>query len=184
MGAISIGFYLLFTLISVQLIGALVGSVGLMIAFYYGLTGFACVWCYRRTMWSSFRNVIMRGLFPLLGGLMLTAAFIYGLQQYAIVDWLTDDNVDNVDNVTIFGIGAVAVIGIGAMVLGVVVILLWWAFHPAFFRGRTLPKQTDDLVLAQGQPETIARFGLPDSGLMPTTIAPNLSNLPPLARPR
>jgi amino acid transporter len=176
MGAVSIGFYLLFTLISVQLLGALIGSVGLMIAFYYGLTGFACVWYYRRSMWSSFRNVIMRGLFPLLGGLMLTAAFVYGLQQYATADWLTDDNGDNV---TIFGIGAVAVVGIGALVLGVIVMLIWWAINPNFFRGRTLPRQTDDLVLATTEAESIARFGLPDSGLMPTMIAPDLSNLPP-----
>ncbi|MEB0288626.1 MULTISPECIES: APC family permease [unclassified Cryobacterium] len=176
MGGISIGFYLLFTLISVQLLGALIGSVGLMIAFYYGLTGFACVWYYRRSMWSSFRNVIMRGLFPLLGGLMLTAAFVYGLQQYATVDWLTDDNGDNV---TIFGIGAVAVVGIGALVLGVVVMLVWWAVNPNFFRGRTLPRQSDDLVLATTEAESIPRFGLPDSKLMPTMIAPDLSNLPP-----
>jgi hypothetical protein len=127
-------------------------------------------------MWSSFRNVIMRGLFPLLGGLMLTAAFVYGLQQYATADWLTDDNGDNV---TIFGIGAVAVVGIGALVLGVIVMLIWWVINPNFFRGRTLPRQTDDLVLATTEAESIARFGLPDSGLMPTMIAPDLSNLPP-----
>ncbi len=44
MGLASIGFYVLFTVISTNLLTALIGSVGLMIAFYYGLTGFACVW--------------------------------------------------------------------------------------------------------------------------------------------
>ncbi|GAB3128255.1 APC family permease [Glaciibacter psychrotolerans] len=175
MGAVSVGFYVLFTLISVQLLGALIGSIGLMIAFYYGLTGFACVWYYRTTMWSSFRHVIMRGLFPLLGGLMLTAAFIYGVQQYALPDWLQDANGTNV---TIFGIGAVAVVGIGSMVVGVVVMFIWWAVRPDFFRGRTLPKRTDDLVLVTEGPVS-PTFGLPDAGRVPTIIAPDFSNLPP-----
>ena len=50
MGVVSILFYVLFTLISSSLLLALIGSVGLMIAFYYGLTGFACVWFYRKTL--------------------------------------------------------------------------------------------------------------------------------------
>ncbi len=32
-----------------------------MIAFYYGLTGFACVWFYRKTMWEKPRDVMMQG---------------------------------------------------------------------------------------------------------------------------
>ena len=49
MGAVSILFYVLFTLVSSSLLLALIGSVGLMIAFYYGMTGYACVWYYRKT---------------------------------------------------------------------------------------------------------------------------------------
>ena len=64
MGAVSILFYLLFTVISTNLLTALIGSVGLMIAFYYGLTGFACVWFYRKTMWSKPRDILMQGVIP------------------------------------------------------------------------------------------------------------------------
>ena len=64
MGLVSIGFYVLFTLISTNLLTALIGSVGLMIAFYYGLTGFACVWFYRKTLTSSTRDFVMRGIVP------------------------------------------------------------------------------------------------------------------------
>ena len=39
-----------------------------MIAFYYGLTGFACVWFYRKTMWGKPRDILMQGVLPLLGG--------------------------------------------------------------------------------------------------------------------
>lgn len=176
MGAVSVLFYLLFTLISPNLLTALIGSVGLMIAFYYGLTGFACVWFYRRNLTDSARDFLMRGVVPLSGGLLLAAVFVYGLIQYAKPDWLTDDDGNNV---TIFGFGAVAVVGIGALVLGVVMMVLWWLASPDFFHGLTLSRRSSaDLVL---EPATAVEptLGLPDSGDMPTVIAPDLSNLPP-----
>jgi amino acid transporter len=175
MGIVSVAFYVIFTLISSTLLSALIGSIGLMIAFYYGLTGFACVWFYRKTLTSSFRNFIMRGVFPGLGGLMLAAVFIYGLIQFAAPDWLTDDDGKNV---TIFGIGAEAVVGVGGLLIGLVLMAIWWIIKPDYFRGKTLPRRSDDLLLAPGEGR-VPTFGLPDSGRMPEVIAPDLSNLPP-----
>lgn len=176
MGAVSILFYLLFTLVSPNLLTALIGSVGLMIAFYYGLTGFACVWFYRKDLTRSARDLMMRGVVPLLGALILSAVFIYGLIQYAKPDWLTDDDGNNV---TIFGYGAVAVVGIGALLLGLVAMVVWWIASPAFFHGHTLPRRSSaDLVLVPAV-NVEPTLGLPDSGDMPTVIAPDLSNLPP-----
>lgn len=174
MGIASIGFYVLFTVISTNLLTALIGSVGLMIAFYYGLTGFACVWVYRRTLFQSPRNLVMRGIVPLLGGLTLAVTFVYGLVQFAQQDWLQGD--DGKD-VTILGIGAVAVVGIGSILIGVVLMIVWWWRSPDFFAGRTLTAQTAVLVLddAGGVPGTI---GLPGAGAQPTVIAPDFSNLP------
>ncbi|CAN5246442.1 APC family permease [soil metagenome] len=174
MGILSAAFYLVFTLISPSLLSALIGSIGLMIAFYYGLTGFACVWFYRKTLFSSFRNFIMRGLFPLAGGLMLAAVFVYGLISFSAPDWLVDGDGNNV---TIFGIGATAVVGIGALVIGAILMGIWAIRQPDFFRGKTLPRRSDDLVLAPGEGR-VPTFGLPDSGRMPEVIAPDLSNLP------
>ncbi len=176
MGAVSILFYVLFTMVSSNLLTALIGSVGLMIAFYYGLTGFACVWFYRKDLTKSARDFMMRGVIPLLGGVILLVVFIYGLIQYAKPDWLTDDDGNNV---TILGFGAVAVVGIGALALGLVVMVIWWLMSPDYFLGRTLSRRSSaDLVLAP--PSAVdPMFGLPDSGDMPTVIAPDLSNLPP-----
>ena len=70
-GVVSVPFYVLITLISENLLAALIGSVGLMIAFYYGLTGFACVWYHRKTLTGSVRDLVMRGVAPLLGGVAL-----------------------------------------------------------------------------------------------------------------
>jgi amino acid transporter len=178
MGLISAAFYLLFTLVSVNLLTALIGSVGLMIAFYYGLTGFACVWFYRKTLMKNPRDMVMRGLLPLLGGIILFGAFIYALKIYAAADWLTDSDGNNV---TIFGIGAVAVVGVGALVIGAVLMLVQRAAVPSYFKNVTLPRQSHDLILIPaggGDDGVTAHVGLPDSGLMPTVIAPDLSNLP------
>ncbi|MCW2628496.1 MAG: amino acid transporter [Mycobacterium sp.] len=174
MGVVSAAFYVLFTVISTNLLTALIGSVGLMIAFYYGLTGFACVWFYRKTLTGSTRDFVMRGVVPLLGGVVLLVVFIYGLLQYGKPGWLTDNNGNNV---TIFGFGAVAVVGIGALVLGVIAMVLWRFAAPGFFRGLTLPRRSHDRLL---EPVTAAtpHFGLPDSGDMPTVISQDLSNLP------
>ena len=174
MGVVSILFYLVISFISQDLLTALIDSIGLMIAFYYGLTGFACVWFYRKTMFSSFRNVVMRGIFPLAGGLMLAVAFVYGLVQYAQPDWEVDANGKNI---TIFGIGADAVVGIGGILVGVVLMVIWWIIKPDFFRGRTLVRGADLVLVKEGG--RVPALGLPDSGFQAEIIAPDLSNLPP-----
>lgn len=132
MGTASALFYVLFTLISDSLLSAVIGSVGLVIAIYYALTGYACVWYYRKVLTRSLRDFVMRGVLPSLGGVLLTIVFVFGLVQYARADWLVEDG----HNVTIFGIGAVAVVGIGSIALGVVMMCIWWAVSPGFFRNR------------------------------------------------
>jgi hypothetical protein len=122
---------------------------------------------------GSVRDFVMRGVVPLLGGIILLVVFIYGLLQYAKPDWLTDDDGNNV---TILGFGAVAVVGIGALVLGVILMVVWRMMSPGYFKGLTLPRRAD--LLLEPADASVARFGLPDSGDMPTVIAPDLSNLP------
>lgn len=174
MGIISVVFYLLFTLVSQNLLTALIQSIGLMIAFYYGLTGFSCVWFYRRNLFTSPRNFVMQGLFPLLGGLILLAAFGYAIWKYISPDWLP--------GVTIFGLGAVAVVGLVALALGIVLMVVWYFINPSFFRQQTLPrKAAHELVLAgiPYDPAGDAEIRLPDAGLPDMLISEDLSNLPP-----
>jgi amino acid transporter len=179
MGIVSIAFYAIVSFVNNDLLTPLVDSIGLMIAFYYGLTGFACVWFYRSSFYKSFRNFIMRFLFPLVGALSLTAMFIFGLVTYAEADWEVDSHGHNLA-ANLFGwvVGDDAVIGIGGILVGLVLMFIWWAIKPDFFRGQTLAKMGDDYVLAPGDGR-IPTFGLPDSGRMPEVIAPDLSNLPP-----
>ena len=72
MGAVSIALYVVMNYISAgQVIKDSVDALGVMIAFYYGLTGFACVWYYRKNLTSSLRNLVMQGILPLIGALIL-----------------------------------------------------------------------------------------------------------------
>jgi amino acid transporter len=179
MGVVSIGFYAVITVVNNDLLTPLVDSIGLMIAFYYGLTGFACVWFYRKSFYKTFRNFVMRFLFPLIGALSLAAMFVFGLVTYAEADWEVDSHGHNLA-ANFFGwvVGDDAVIGVGGILVGLVLMFIWWAIKPDFFRGQTLAKMGDDYVLAPGDGR-IPTFGLPDSGRMPEVIAPDLSNLPP-----
>ena len=76
MGLSALFFYLLLTFLSENALADSVASLGLAVAFYYGVTAFACVWYFRRTLGASARNLFFRGIFPLLGGLAMAWAFV------------------------------------------------------------------------------------------------------------
>lgn len=56
----------------------LISAIGVMVSLYYGLTGLACVWYYRRTLTTSLGRLVMRGLWPGLSALFL---LFLGLRQ-------------------------------------------------------------------------------------------------------
>jgi amino acid transporter len=136
MGIASIVFYVGLTLISQNVLADSISAVGLLIAFYYGLTGFACVWFYRRQLRG--RDLWVKGVLPGLGGLMLLVAFVLSSIDYAAAD---------AGATTVLGIGGVFVIGIGALLLGAVLMLIYSTVAPPFFRGETLQPGTPDILL-------------------------------------
>jgi amino acid transporter len=170
MGGVSILFYVGMTFVSENILGDSIAAVGLMIAFYYGLTGFACVWFYRHELRHGGRPLLMKGVLPFLGGTLLLGAFLVACYQYADPEY---------GNTTIAGIGGVFVLGIGSLLLGVALMFVYRAIAPAFFRGETLSRRSArDLVLAETGAEG-PTLRLPDSGLPGIVIAPDRSNLPP-----
>jgi amino acid transporter len=141
MGALSIAWYVGLTLVSEDILFDSIAALGLMIAFYYGITGFACVWFYRRELGKSLRNAVMVGLLPFLGGAILTWVFFK-----SCIDLSKDD----AGSGTVFGLGSPLVIGIGFLLLGPVLMAIWrWSGHPEFFRRK--PEVADPAVL-EGAP--------------------------------
>jgi amino acid transporter len=130
MGVLSIGWYVLLTIVSENILADSLAALGLMIAFYYGLTGIACAIYYRRELTRSVRNFVLIGIAPTLGGLVLLAVFVKSAYDY----W-NPDNSESGDSWA--GIGPPFVIGIGFLLLGVVLMLVWrFTGHSEFFRRR------------------------------------------------
>ena len=119
MGFSALGFYLILTFLSENALLDSVASLGLAVAFYYGITAFSCVWYFRKTLFTSVRNLFFRGVFPLLGGLAMTVAFGISAKDMIQPDY----------GYTAFGpIGGVFVLGVGMLVLGVPLMLACFAF--------------------------------------------------------
>ncbi|MFG2311385.1 APC family permease [Streptomyces sp. NPDC048566] len=142
MGLASIAFYVMLTQVSENVLADSIGSVGLMIAFYYGLTGFACVWYYRRVLTRSPRDLWTRGIMPGLGGVLLlyffvNACIVYSAADYGSTSWTLPFPPH-------WHLGGVFVTGVGALLLGAVLMLLYGAFRPAFFRQETIPVSAHD----------------------------------------
>ena len=139
MGVVASVYYVGMTIVSDDILQDSILSLGLAIAFYYALTGYACVWFYRRDLFTSAKNLLVRGILPLLGAVMLTLAFV----QSAI-----DMYDPEYGNTVLLGVGGTFVVGIGALAIGVVLMLIWFAFPGAkpFFRGESLNRDTAVLV--------------------------------------
>jgi amino acid transporter len=148
------------------LIADAVTAIGMMIAFYYGLTGFACTWYYRHELTTSPRDFVLRGLIPTLGGLMLFS----GLILTAFQDWKPDNSYVVWTTPWNWQIGWAFLLGVGSIVVGVV--LMYWAskVYKPFFRGETLNRDTP-IFLAEGEPIS-AGMTLPDSGSQEHLIVP------------
>ena len=65
MGAISVVMYAAMNFMAGgNIIADSVTAIGIFIAFYYGLTGFTCVWYYRKVLTRSRRDLWMKGISP------------------------------------------------------------------------------------------------------------------------
>ena len=145
MGGVSIVLYIIMNYISAgTVISDSVSTLGVMIAFYYGLTGFSCAWYYRRTLRTSARNLWMRGILPVLGGLMLYGAGAFSFYHY----W---NPVNSYTSWTLpfpphWQIGGIFLIDLGSLILGIVLMYVYAALRPPFFRGEVLNSSTSTLV--------------------------------------
>jgi amino acid transporter len=168
MGAGSAAFYVLLTVVSTNVLADSAASVGLLIAFYYGLTGFACVWFFRRDLLGGVRALLLKGILPGLGGLALLAAFVLSIVSY----WPAASSYSSFD-----GVGGIFLIGAGSLLAGVFLMLAARRWRPAFFTTGTLPPLTSiryaRAPAASGSPETAAAGpGAPAAAAPIAPIAP------------
>lgn len=127
MGVLSIVWYVGLTLVSEDILYDSIAALGLMIAFYYGLTGFACVAYYRKELFKSAKNFFFIGVSPMIGGLILLYVFAVSVKDF----W---DPANSESGDSWFGIGPPLVIGVGFLILGLIISTIGGFKHPTFFR--------------------------------------------------
>jgi amino acid transporter len=128
-GVLSIIVTVVLLLLSSSVLEDSLLAIGFPICFYYGFTGVACGFYYRRDLTESARNFLLLGLGPMLGGLMLfgigiKAAFFYG-------------HTANVSSKPILGITLPLWMGIGGMILGAIIMLVSRPYFKEFFARKT-----------------------------------------------
>jgi amino acid transporter len=127
-GVIATAWYVGGSIASQNFLSDSLNALSLAIAFYYLLTGIACVVYWRRQLTDSVRNFLFIGVAPLLGA----AGLGYLLVESAIR--LADPG-DSSTGSSVLGVGMPLVIGIGFALVGIVLMFSWWAFgNRGFFK--------------------------------------------------
>ncbi len=145
MGGVSIVLYVVMNYVTSgdTVIQDSVSALGIMIAFYYGLTGFTCVWYYRATLTDSARNLWIRGIIPFLGGVILWFCLGWSFWYYwNAVNSYTRWKVPGTQRY----IGGVFTLDVGVLLLGVILMYVYKAIRPAYFRGEVLNRDTPTRV--------------------------------------
>ncbi len=127
MGVVSLIWTLFIINVSQNVLGDAITGLGFQIAFYYGMTGFACAIFFRKELMKSAKNFFMAGVVPFVGGLMLLYIFVKAFQDYNTTS--TDVNY----TAGIAGIGTPVAIGVGGLVLGAILMLFANLRYKDFF---------------------------------------------------
>lgn len=124
---IAIGWYIVVGLLSENALFDSLTALALLIAFYYALTGIACAVYYRRHLLDSARNLLLIGVGPVLGALLLGWLLIT-----AVVDMA--DPANSYTGQAWFGVGPPLVIGVGVLLVGAALMAIWRRRDTVFWR--------------------------------------------------
>jgi amino acid transporter len=126
-GVIAALWYGVLNLVSQNFLFDSLTALSLMIAFYYALTGVACAVYYRRELTKSVKNFFFIGVGPLVGAVVLGFLFVKAIIQYSKVE-------DSYSGTALFGIGIPVVLGIGLLIIGAILLVIWrLGGHEDFF---------------------------------------------------
>jgi amino acid transporter len=199
MGVVSAVLYVVFNYLSHgNVIADSVTSCGVFIALYYGTTGIACTWYYRKTLMNNPRDFFMQGVVPTTGAAILF--FVGGWSMY--LNWLSptssNPNILNIESsytswhmqfAPHWDIGGVALLVIFAAIIGLIAMIAYRVARPAFFMGEVLNSSTPTLVpestgLAIGAPPSLSSDDVPAGApLVPPQLVPPVKRAAAKKRP-
>jgi amino acid transporter len=121
-----------------DVLGDTISALGFSVCFYYGFTGLACTFYFRRELFKSVRNFFLVGLVPLAGGVMMGYVGVRAYSYY--------NTAGNNYSKPLLGIQTPILVGIGGLILGVILMFASWPFFHGYFARR--PEVADPRVLA------------------------------------
>ncbi len=149
-GVLATVWYVVVNTLSENFLFDTLSALSLMIAFYYALTGFACAIYYRKELTKSVKNFVFIGVAPVVGALILGFLFFR-----SIVDLANPEA--SYSGGAIFGLGVPLVIGLGFLILGAILMVVWRfaGDHERFFHRRPEVVHPDIAAGRAAPPEKI-----------------------------
>jgi len=126
-GGGAVAWYIAVSLISEAAMVDTLSSLGMLVAFFYSITGIACIVYYRKHVTSSVRGFLFVGVGPLIGSLGLAFMLVIGIQSLS-------DPATSAAGSPWLGLAPPITIALIIMAIGVVVMLVRMVRSPGFFR--------------------------------------------------
>ncbi len=146
-GGVALAWYVFFNLLSQNFLFDSLTALAIVIAFYYSLTGFACAIYHRKELTKSVKNFLFIGVAPVTGATILAALFFKAVWEFSKTD-------DSYTGQSILGVAIPAVLGVGLILIGLILMIVWrMTGHDEFF-GRK--RETVDPDVAAGRKAGVA----------------------------
>lgn len=142
-GGVAIVWYVLASSISDNFLFDSISALSLLIAFYYALTGLACVIYWRHRLLTSVKAFLFIGVGPMIGAAALGWLLVESVMQLA-------DPEASYSGSSVLGVGVPLAIAVFFLVLGLVLMIAWrfTAAGRVFFSRRGFERVSDEVALA------------------------------------
>ncbi len=126
---IAIAWYVAIYLLSENALYDSATALSLLVAFYYALSGIACAVYHRKHLLESARSLILIGVAPLTGAVLLIWLLVLSARDMA-------DPENSYSGAAWLGVGPPLVIGVGIFLVGAVLMLVWRARDRRYWHER------------------------------------------------
>ena len=126
LGGVAAAWFVIVNLISENAMEETLSALGTLVAFYYSLTGIACIIYYRKHVVGSIKGFLLVGLGPLIGSAGLIFVLIQGIKALT-------DAANNGEQSKMFGLAAPLTIAMVIVALGILIMFIRMAQRTPFF---------------------------------------------------
>lgn len=126
LAVIAVAWYVTLSLLSENAMLDSLSSLGILVAFYYALTGFSCVIYYRKHVTASLKGFLMVGAGPIIGSLGLILMLVIAVRSL----W---DPANSASGTAWLGLAPPISIAVLMLVLGIIALIVRRIVAPTFF---------------------------------------------------